>query len=137
MKKLLSIVISVILGVNVIDAATTVTAKATKEDKSSLGVGTVQVHMVTGKTLGIFDSWSSAESGETSSCTSNERNPQYSASVISRADGYYFYQWQDAKGNKITEKRSDRDVENLTASTNSQITIYAIFKPIDISPEVS
>jgi hypothetical protein len=138
MKKLLSIVISVILGVNVIDAATTVTAKATKEDKSSLGVGTVQVHMETGWNWSSFSSWSSSPAGETSTHTSNESKPKYSAAVISRVNGYYFYQWQDEAGNRITEKSSsDRDVKDLTATTNSSITIYAIFKPIEISSEVS
>ena len=55
----------------------------------------------------------------------------YSASVENTSNGYFFYQWEETDGSKITEKSPrDRDIKNTEISADK--TVYAVFKPVTV-----
>ena len=136
MKKILSILVMVLFGASYSYAAVTITAKAVIYDQTRSnsnrisGGGTVQAHIFTGRTWTNWDGWSSGSEGETSSISSNESNPDYSADIKTINAGYYFYQWEEENGTKITQKTNSTSIKDSKTSTSKNV--YAVFKPIEL-----
>ena len=136
MKKILSILVMVLFGAGYSYAAVTITAKAVIYDQTRSnsnrisGGGTVQAHIFTGRTWTNWGGWSSGSEGETSSISSNESNPDYSADIKTINAGYYFYQWEEENGTKITQKNNSTSIKDSKTSTSKNV--YAVFKPIEL-----
>lgn len=131
MKKILSIFVFVLLGVSLSYGDITITAKAVIDNHQTSGGGTVQAHIYVGRS---WDNWSGWESGPidvTSSVRSGESNPEYSADIKSTSPGYYFYQWEEENGSKITQKNNSNSIKDATITASK--TVYAVFKPVEIS----
>ena len=126
----------VLFGAGYSYAAVTITAKAviydqTKSNSNRIsGGGTVQAHIFTGRTWTNWGGWSSGSEGETSSISSNESNPDYSADIKTINAGYYFYQWEEENGTKITQKTNSTSIKDSKTSTSKNV--YAVFKPIEL-----
>lgn len=136
MKKILSILVMVLFGAGYSYAAVTITAKAVIYDQTRSnsnrisGGGTVQAHIFTGRTWTNWGGWSSGPEGETSPISSNESNPDYSADIKTINAGYYFYQWEEENGTKITQKTNSTSIKDSKTSTSKNV--YAVFKPIEL-----
>lgn len=126
----------VLFGAGYSYAAVTITAKAVIYDQTRSnsnrisGGGTVQAHIFTGRTWTNWGGWSSGSEGETSSISSNESNPDYSADIKTINAGYYFYQWEEENGTKITQKNNSTSIKDSKTSTSKNV--YAVFKPIEL-----
>ncbi len=136
MKKILStLVMCLILGVSYLHAEVTITAKAVIYDQTKSnaervsGGGTVQAHIVTNDGW-LYDTWGSGSEGVTSSISSSESNPSYSADVKTTNEGYYFYQWEEENGTKITQKSNSTSIKDTKISSSK--TVYAVYKPVTV-----
>lgn len=153
MKKILStLVMCLILGVGY-SYGITVTAKAVVYDQTKSnservqGGGNVVVYVSNKYEKGwLGSSWSSwgngtpngidtysTWTGDLMSGGDKDGKVCYSASVENTSNGYYFYQWEETNGEKITEKggwTNDRDIKNTEISADK--TVYAVFKPVTV-----
>ena len=151
MKKILStLVMCLIFGVGY-SYGITVTAKAVVYDQilsnqeRVQGGGNVIVYVANNYEKGWLSSswegWSDGTPAGTDTYSTWIGNPMsggdkngqvcYSASVENTSNGYFFYQWEETDGSKITEKSSrDRDIKNTEISADK--TVYAVFKPVTV-----
>lgn len=126
-----------ILGVSYLHADITITAKAVIYDQAKSntervsGGGTVKAHIYVGWSWETYSTWASGSVGLTSSVTSGESNPDYSADIKSTSAGYYFYQWEEENGTKIAQKNNNTSIADTKISASK--TVYAVFKPVEIS----
>lgn len=152
MKKILStLVMCLIFGVGY-SYGITVTAKAVVYDQTKSnservqGGGNVIVYVANkynGGWIAYWESWTDGTPAGTDTYSTWIGNPMsggdkngqvcYSASVENTSNGYFFYQWEETNGGKITEKggwNNDRDIKDTEISSDK--TVYAVFKPVTV-----